>query len=1352
MKNTDFYAICQRRAVLVFVMFMLLSPTMLRAQQADSSCAPRQLPWATSFEEDGVTFPLCWTTMQSYNGYPYVYRYGYAHTGTSSMALAAEASQHCMLATPRWARRADSLHVGFWLTMNDGYGMLQVGLVTDTADTSSFSPMLTLDLGITPLGYYEFYTDGFPSADSVRVAFLLTDGRVTFDDFEVEASTLCRRPWHPVVGAVTHTTIALSWSNPGGTATGYVVRAIDTAASDTSWFNVTGTSATLTMLTPATAYRLDVASLCGGDTTSWMPVGIVATDVACRVPLGVTLAASSATAAVLEWQHDTDGSVAPNAMCVGLYDMTASAAFGDLLSFEGSHAFLQGLATGHRYRATLQAVCQNDTSAPVQLVFTPLADACVEHVGTVSSSSPVTSGSSRYCYGQMLYPKSLLAGSDTLYGLALRVDDNNMLFPRMLSIYVGQTDDSILSTNIISALMNCVNNNVRLAPGDEGWIVVPFVLPVGVDTARNLVVAVLDNTGAPTGTIRFGVHNEAYGNALFATSESQPIDPLTFDFPMYTHSHVADIRLYGDCPMSECQAPAAVVTAFSDTTLTLQWAGGSDTTVIVCTAEGGASTSVTVVASSSCTIGGLAAATRYALHVGTLCGPDTAFGEPMVAMTACGTLTVPYTTDFAAGAHPCWQGVQDEVYGGVMLDGTLVSPQVNVALGTLQLRLALRPTDGAGRLRVGAYSAGQTVWIDTIVPADIFVDEWVTYFDGYSGSADRMVVDAEGGWLIQQATIESLDDCLPPRRMTVSALGAESATISWQADAVGYDIHFTQSGADAWSVMTTTQQQFALAGLTPSTEYSGYVVAHCSAGGEASAPAWFRFTTECGNIRYFPYEQDFEVGDATLGCWTVAYGDPACATANPVTFNAVRRYSGQRALRFSSYNNVESGIYDQYFISPRIQSTDSIYLSFRCYKDNYDEEPFQVGFSTYGNNVEDFLWMGVVEPQAGQWMLYEIGLPAASRYVAIRYMGRGNYHLFIDNLVITGPGCAVPQLTMIDEQTDAITLQWEADADTAVVAITDGVWQSNVEGTVVVGDGYSFNNLLPGRSYTVGVRFRCGDGHFSDWTTRRVSTIDTSCVAPADLTLDSVGLVGAWLSWMPMADGQQCQVAVFSDEGLLWQSGRLQQTSLRVTGLEQNRSYAAIVRAFCADVPGPWSDTLRFTTNECMAASDVDYERVDFRTIILSWNSASGRCRVEYGPEGFVRGTGNVVENVSPCRLGNLDPYANYDIYIQSICEADVNVYSDSVVLLQVPTGVGIDGADELRLAIMPNPASTVVTIAGLAPSAEVAIVDVAGRRMGAWTATGDRLDVDVTAFAPGAYFVRVVAPGGTAVGKLIVR
>ena len=94
--------------------------------------------------------------------------------------------------------------------------------------------------------------------------------------------------------------------------------------------------------------------------------------------------------------------------------------------------------------------------------------------------------------------------------------------------------------------------------------------------------------------------------------------------------------------------------------------------------------------------------------------------------------------------------------------------------------------------------------------------------------------------------------------------------------------------------------------------------------------------------------------------------------------------------------------------------------------------------------------------------------------------------------------------------------------------------------------------------------------------------------------------------------------------------------------------------------------------------------------------------------------------------------------------------------------GIWSTDGESASFAIYPNPASESVTIAlaGVDGSATVTIIDLGGRVVGEYAAgqhassrAGQQsLTINLTGFAKGAYFVRVVSNGGSSVQKLIVK
>ena len=97
-------------------------------------------------------------------------------------------------------------------------------------------------------------------------------------------------------------------------------------------------------------------------------------------------------------------------------------------------------------------------------------------------------------------------------------------------------------------------------------------------------------------------------------------------------------------------------------------------------------------------------------------------------------------------------------------------------------------------------------------------------------------------------------------------------------------------------------------------------------------------------------------------------------------------------------------------------------------------------------------------------------------------------------------------------------------------------------------------------------------------------------------------------------------------------------------------------------------------------------------------------------------------------------------------------VTADITLIGTFANSVGIESASLDNVNLFPNPASTSVTINGLEAKASVTLVDINGHVSGQWTAENNTLTIDLTNYATGTYFVRIVGEKAVAVRKLIVK
>ena len=102
-----------------------------------------------------------------------------------------------------------------------------------------------------------------------------------------------------------------------------------------------------------------------------------------------------------------------------------------------------------------------------------------------------------------------------------------------------------------------------------------------------------------------------------------------------------------------------------------------------------------------------------------------------------------------------------------------------------------------------------------------------------------------------------------------------------------------------------------------------------------------------------------------------------------------------------------------------------------------------------------------------------------------------------------------------------------------------------------------------------------------------------------------------------------------------------------------------------------------------------------------------------------------------------------------------ITVTGDATYTATFRSSVGIADVESASLTIYPNPAreSATIMLSGVSGEVTVTVVDMNGRTVGQYsTSSTDRLTLDLSGYAQGAYFVRVSGEGVNMVKKLIVK
>ena len=233
-------------------------------------------PWFEDFEgyPGGGEQPfLCWATPVHPNG-PFVYC-GYSsscHSGANSAEFKGAVN---VLVLPEFTNDIHSLRLSFWGTSTaPDYGNIEVGIMTDVTDTSTFE--LVADAGRPSsrngvgnyMGPFDF--NGV-SATSGRIALRYTNtysstASWNLDDFTVSLIPDCPSPVKTSVTAtnVTDNSATISWTDNDPTHSSWTVYYKPSSADNNSWLTEPATtpSVTLTGLNDCTSYDVYVITNC----------------------------------------------------------------------------------------------------------------------------------------------------------------------------------------------------------------------------------------------------------------------------------------------------------------------------------------------------------------------------------------------------------------------------------------------------------------------------------------------------------------------------------------------------------------------------------------------------------------------------------------------------------------------------------------------------------------------------------------------------------------------------------------------------------------------------------------------------------------------------------------------------------------------------------------------------------------------------------------------------------------------------------------------------------------------------------------------------------------------------------
>ncbi len=898
---------------------------------------------ASTTAATGVEVP-CWgrlmtgtATYQTGTYLPQLYYYNntstaiYTHSGLYSLRLYG-VGYHSL---PQLPVDADMVTMGFWAKTTSTSYKLMVGVMTDPTDATTFDTVQTLNYTTsTTAAAFQYFEIDFSSYTGTGryIAFRNVNTSATtyssyhyIDDIEVWQNSTCPSPVINVAN-VDHNSVSLTIYDttgagyPNGTTVYWNTQNnISTAQMDTS----TGSSYTITGLTPATHYYVWVAGNCPAEPSRPMRIEVT-TASACAPVENLTMNGADGNSLGISWNAPSVGNAATSYI-VSLRKCTNIPWNADVTVFTDTvtttNYLFTGLDEATTYAAVVTTVC-NNTVGEENMVYATTTICEMDTVGdygTNYSAQPIYA-TQPYAYTQQIYLASELEGIDSISSIAI-YQNGYAYNDRNITVYLGYTSKNEFATTTDAVPFSHLTQVYSGRLSGYGWLSLALDSTYVRNTDSNLVVAIDDNTGTAFGSncywacTNFGSIYRAI--RYYGANDVMPSSPSGTSARDYYRAYI----VFGNaaCELSGCNEPIVMQTASTADRVDIAWNALDGTAYTVEYRIAGTNDWNTVSTANTSgidSIMGLGASFLGEVRVSYECEGNTVSGTATIS-TLCGIAALPLAEDFEQSdfgnyQRACW--ISGSTYLGetnplprvTRLTGSedrichfqngayLILPEVAEDLDSLQIRFQLTQGNDDATLLLGLMTDAsmpiQTMHVlDTLVrsnfdPVNHTVN--VTYEFGHLDSIYRHARiafwDAFGSYsFLNNIVVEYVPQCMPAADFSVDAVTTTSATISWDVDGLNATSYILEYGPRYFTPgtgtsVTGTASPITITGLTHSTSYDAYVYTVCANNNDTSiASQVIRFTTECDVVTTLPYTMDFEnivppgtsPADALPNCW-----------------------------------------------------------------------------------------------------------------------------------------------------------------------------------------------------------------------------------------------------------------------------------------------------------------------------------------------------------------------------------------------------------------------------------------------------------------------------------------------------
>ena len=209
----------------------------------------------------------------------------------------------------------------------------------------------------------------------------------------------------------------------------------------------------------------------------------------------------------------------------------------------------------------------------------------------------------------------------------------------------------------------------------------------------------------------------------------------------------------------------------------------------------------------------------------------------------------------------------------------------------------------------------------------------------------------------------------------------------------------------------------------------------------------------------------------------------------------------------------------------------------------------------------------------------------------------------------------------------------------------------------------------------------------------------------------------------------------------------------------QNFKYRLVVNGTSSEIAGVCLNSMVANSSSCNAPSNLTVFGVTSNQASFNWAySGIGTIywNIEYGPIGFALGTG-IKQQINstfnpPYTINGLNPNTVYSFYIEQDCSGGDGVIFSGWTgpkIFKTAT-LGLEEVKLEGLKLYPNPTKGLLVIEAANTINEVKVYNLLGQELLTQKGKAPRLNLDLTTFDAGFYFLKIDTEKGTGVYKVV--